>query len=1392
MESRWEQITPSEFAWEHEALEFVRQQLPDHEPYRAWANFEFIAEDGSINEVDLLVLTPKGLFHVEIKSHPGEISGDAGSWVWTHDGRRKVFDNPRVLADRKTKKLASLLKAQRAARQGKATMPFITTLVFLSHEGVRNKLQGQARIDVCTRSNIMERLKRADPDSRHRRLDAPTARKVARALEEAGIKQSERTRRVGLYRLEELLDEADHFQDWLATHSETGIHRRIRIYLTHGKSAEQAERLQRAARREFRLLEGVEHPGILSAKDYQQHDHGPALVYEYDPAAQRLDHFMAGLGPDHGLALDDTLSLMRQIAETVQYAHEQRLYHRALSPQSIFVKRREDSGLVAKIGNWATAERAFESQTRELTALTHLSQLVEEESGPYLALEGYADDDSDAVYLDVFSLGTIAYLLFTGKAPAESEFALQDKLGRGVGLQVTDALDGAGAELQDLIQYATHPDTGKRIASASEFLGYLDLVEEELTRPDTLCRDNPAEAMPGQTFEGGILVKKRLGRGASSVTFMVEHEGRERVLKLAADPGQNAYLQAESETLQKLRHQAIVAHYAMRDFSGHTGLLIEYASEGTLARRLRQQGPVHLELLERFGDDLLGALCHLEERGIWHRDIKPENIGLVTQGKQLHLILFDFSLASVSPDNLSAGTAAYMDPFIRDPGRRRWDDYAERFSCALTLYEMATGTLPGWATSDGLPHQLKGELMIDAGVFDPAVRHGLADFFRQALTRDVKARFGNAEDMRRAWRTVFLQADKATLHPRTQHADATCPIEEARPDTQIGLLPLSAQALDSLGRLGINRVAELVKLPRNEIVRLPGVGTQTRSELSKVVAELQRHLGSEQAAAPAREGTTASVDQLYRQIFPTANRTADPLRANFLHEYLGRPEAQESRPRRLVLWPTPIKLAATIGAETAAVRELQARVVAQWSKNKAVTQLRSDIMTLLEEHGGVMTAVELAEAILLRRGSVGESPAREQRAQAVTRAAVETELARQEPRWAMRRSGRRIFIADNRGGRGEELIDYAETLGQVADECAEHEPLLSPVRALERIRAVDAPGSFAGMSQHRLLRLAAAASEKAALSSRAEFYPRGMPAHRALQLGQGALLGVDALSVTEVQDRIHGRYAQAEPLPGRPQLDDLVHALDLGLRWHGDYQRRSGGQGAYCLPPIGLTSLRTTRTHYTTAVAGAETGEVGGVAEFLKTVRTALDSARFLALTVQPRLYERARARLLADYGLLPVSFDELLLRHLHRHCDSLARPPRWDVVLKADAADRRSSDWRRLNGLVAKVLPAMRRELEQAGGPVLLAEPGLIARYGLVDSWLGALREHLLHADHPHALLLLVAAEVNTGAAVIDGTTVPAGAGSREWAHVPGVWAGNGQHTAHEPDQTSQERVNA
>jgi hypothetical protein len=112
----WNIITPSQYEWERRALDFIRAGLPNHEPCRAWSNFEFQTPDGAIYEVDLLVLTKQGFWLVETKSWPGKIRGDVATWTRTHDGKTVTEDNPVLLANRKAKALVSLLRSQPAAR----------------------------------------------------------------------------------------------------------------------------------------------------------------------------------------------------------------------------------------------------------------------------------------------------------------------------------------------------------------------------------------------------------------------------------------------------------------------------------------------------------------------------------------------------------------------------------------------------------------------------------------------------------------------------------------------------------------------------------------------------------------------------------------------------------------------------------------------------------------------------------------------------------------------------------------------------------------------------------------------------------------------------------------------------------------------------------------------------------------------------------------------------------------------------------------------------------------------------------------------------------------------------------------------------------------------------
>ena len=162
-------------------------------------NLEFIDDEGRVNEVDLLVLTPAGLILVEIKSRPGKVQGDAHSWVWETDGRRSVVDNPLLLANRKAKRLASVLRRQDAFGRGVNRPPWIAEAIFLS------KVMRPPRIDPGTARRVFLRgSPRGSIDDgivaaltgthefdlgRPGSVDMNLMRATARAIEQAGIRR---------------------------------------------------------------------------------------------------------------------------------------------------------------------------------------------------------------------------------------------------------------------------------------------------------------------------------------------------------------------------------------------------------------------------------------------------------------------------------------------------------------------------------------------------------------------------------------------------------------------------------------------------------------------------------------------------------------------------------------------------------------------------------------------------------------------------------------------------------------------------------------------------------------------------------------------------------------------------------------------------------------------------------------------------------------------------------------------------------------------------------------------------------------------------------------------------------------------------------------------------
>src|SRR5262245_59599668 len=203
------------------------------------------------------------MFLVEIKSRSGELTGDAGTWTWTTDGRRYTYDNPLILTDKKCKRLKAVLASQPAAK--KIHLPFIAPLVFCSDAQLANHLPDHARHGVYLRDReksadhgprrgivwaLTEWPPELDDGSRQRRrIDRPIVQPIARALHAAGIHPSQRSRSVGDYIRGQLLFEGPGYQDWSGKHTSLeNVTRRIRIYTyATAATAEERETIRRAA-----------------------------------------------------------------------------------------------------------------------------------------------------------------------------------------------------------------------------------------------------------------------------------------------------------------------------------------------------------------------------------------------------------------------------------------------------------------------------------------------------------------------------------------------------------------------------------------------------------------------------------------------------------------------------------------------------------------------------------------------------------------------------------------------------------------------------------------------------------------------------------------------------------------------------------------------------------------------------------------------------------------------------------------------------------------------------------------------------------------------------------------------------------------------------------------
>ena len=280
---------------------------------------------------------------------------------------------------------------------------------------------------------------------------------------------------LGRYRIKSVLGEGGMGVVYLADRIDVETPVAIKILRDAWLSSARRERFAN----EQRTLAQLTHPSIARFYDADMLPDGtPCFVMEYVEGSPLTDYCST-----HHVPMRERLTLLRTVAEAVQYAHRHLIIHRDLKPSNILV--RQD-------GTVALLDFGISKQMEAVNVPTdHTRTGIRFMTPAYAAPEQMRGGQS-GVHTDVYSLGVVLYELLTGRlpydlahrSPSEAETVLREHeavkpsaVAKRVAQHSTDgsfvpsASKAAWADLDVLCLTAMHKDPQRRYRSVEALIG---------------------------------------------------------------------------------------------------------------------------------------------------------------------------------------------------------------------------------------------------------------------------------------------------------------------------------------------------------------------------------------------------------------------------------------------------------------------------------------------------------------------------------------------------------------------------------------------------------------------------------------------------------------------------------------------------------------------------------------------------------------------------------------------------------------------------------------------------------------------------------------------------------------------------------------------------------
>lgn len=206
-------------------------------------------------------------------------------------------------------------------------------------------------------------------------------------------------RQLGNYRLLRLLGKGGFAEVYLGEHIHLGTMVAIKVLNLRIESSDVDQ-----FRTEARTIAHLVHPHIVRVFDFGLEHAAPYLVMDYAPNGTLRNLYPRGTR----LPLSEVVKYSGQVADALQYAHNQRVIHRDIKPENILLGRDNDA-LLSDFGI------ALISQTSRLQTAQDIAGTI-----AYMAPEQIESHPRPAS--DQYSLGIVVYEWLCGERPFQGSF----------------------------------------------------------------------------------------------------------------------------------------------------------------------------------------------------------------------------------------------------------------------------------------------------------------------------------------------------------------------------------------------------------------------------------------------------------------------------------------------------------------------------------------------------------------------------------------------------------------------------------------------------------------------------------------------------------------------------------------------------------------------------------------------------------------------------------------------------------------------------------------------------------------------------------------------------------------------------------------------------------